>query len=408
MAVLEVFGIAGLILLIGFLGDYLFRKTGIPDILILFIMGALVGPILKIVDVSSLASMAPLLSSLALTVLLFDGGLNLRLREVIAQSPRAVALSIVGVALSIVVTWYFATLFLEWSSLQGALLGCIVGGSSSAIVIPFAKRLKVNSRVTTVLSLESAFSDGLTIVLGIFLIQVLTGTSAGYEIYSVSNSIAGSFSIGAVLGGLFGLAWLKVMRFLRGEMYDDILTLCMVLLLYVGSESVGGNGAISALLFGLILGNGKEISRMLQLKESVEASEIMRKFQSQISFVFRTFFYAYIGMLLFVDNMIFLGYGAVLAFLLVGARFLSVLIVSAGDRDLGANRPILTAMLPRGLAAAILSQLPAINGLPDAGVYSVLTISIIIFSVVICSIGVYYPRSTTATASNSNTAKVVP
>ncbi|MCP8307120.1 MAG: cation:proton antiporter [archaeon] len=90
MDVAQVFILVGIIVIIGFLGSYLFRKTGIPDVIILILLGALVGPVLNLVERSVLISVAPIFAALAITVILFDGGLNLNLYLVLKESPRAV------------------------------------------------------------------------------------------------------------------------------------------------------------------------------------------------------------------------------------------------------------------------------------------------------------------------------
>ncbi|MEM3437980.1 MAG: cation:proton antiporter, partial [Nitrososphaerales archaeon] len=92
MDVASLFILVGIIVIIGFLGSYLFRKTGIPDILILILLGAIVGPVLNLVERSVLISVAPIFAALAIAVILFDGGLNLNLYTVLKESPRAIVL----------------------------------------------------------------------------------------------------------------------------------------------------------------------------------------------------------------------------------------------------------------------------------------------------------------------------
>ena len=77
MDVSLVFTLSGMIIILGFLANYLFRKTKIPDILILLLLGLLLGPTFHVVDPTSLISIAPLFANLALVILLFNGGLNL-------------------------------------------------------------------------------------------------------------------------------------------------------------------------------------------------------------------------------------------------------------------------------------------------------------------------------------------
>ena len=71
--------IAGAIVVIGFLSNYLFERTGFPDMLFLVVLGILVGPVAGFVDATSVVSFAPYLATLALVFILFDGGMTLNI-----------------------------------------------------------------------------------------------------------------------------------------------------------------------------------------------------------------------------------------------------------------------------------------------------------------------------------------
>ena len=90
--------LAGGILVIGFLGDYLFHKTGIPDMLFLIILGMLIGPITGLADANAVTSFAPYLAALGLVFILFDGGMTLNIYRVFSESPRALVLAAVEFA----------------------------------------------------------------------------------------------------------------------------------------------------------------------------------------------------------------------------------------------------------------------------------------------------------------------
>ena len=68
--------VSALIIVIGFLSNYLFERTGLPDMLFLIILGYVVGPLLRLLD-SSVSTLAPYLAALALVFILFDGGSRL-------------------------------------------------------------------------------------------------------------------------------------------------------------------------------------------------------------------------------------------------------------------------------------------------------------------------------------------
>lgn len=385
------FFLAGVILILGFLGDYFFRRFSLPDVLILIALGFFIGPVFNIIDASALAGIAPLFATLALIIILFDAGLNLKLLNTLHNSPRAMVLAFLGVGLSMAATMAFAYIFLGWDIVYGLLLGTIVGGTSSSIVIPMISRTKVHGKISSVLSLESVFTDAITVVVGIALLQLIQSTPTGNEFSLIASGVVGQFSVGAMAGTLAGLIWLKVMNYIRGQL-DDILTLAFVFIMFAIVQFLGGNGAIFALVFGLVLGNGREIAGILNTKP-VEASLIMKKFQNQISFFIRTFFFVYIGLILSVGNLALLAYGIGITVLLLGARYLAVRISSFKDDMMKDHVKIMTTMMPRGLAAAILAQVVSTSGIPNASLYSDLVITVIIASVVIASAGSFVFRN---------------
>ena len=389
MDVASVFILIGIIVIIGFLGSYLFRKTGIPDILILILFGAIVGPVLNLVERSTLVSVAPVFSALAIAVILFDGGLNLNLYTVLKESPRAIVLAFLQFLFSMIATSIFTYFVLRWDILQGFLLGSIIGGTSSSIVIPLINKVNVSGKALTLLSLESTFTDAICIVFTIAFLQFFTKspTEDGFNI--IIRGIVSGFSIGIVIGFISGIVWLRVLSSFIDEPYEDILTVCIALLLFGLSEQVGGNGAITTLIFGLILGNGVKISETLYISHPIEASRIMKKFHSEISFIIRTFFFTYLGAILLFYDLSLILIGIALSFIFLFVRYVAVWISIIKDPILEIDRSLMTIMLPRGLAAAVLSQLIVAYGLNNAELFQDIVLTVIISTVIICTFGIY-------------------
>ncbi len=387
------FAITGIILIIGFLGNYLFKKLYIPDILILIFLGFLLGPIFGIIKYEALTQIVPIFISLALIVILFDGGLNLKLSKVIQNGSRSVFLATFGFITSILITTVFMRVFFSWDLLSSALLGSIIGGTSSSIVIPLITRIEASDVVKTILSLEAVFTDTLVIIVSIALLQLSVQVDSRSVYLTAAKGISSAFSIGIVLGFIAGVFWLGIIKKIRGETYDDILTLAFVFLTYAVVEILGGNGAISALVFGLVLGNGISISKMLKRKEHVEAGGIMLKFNAEISFFIRTFFFVYLGMIVMISDvastLLIIFYATFLAILLLLGRFFVVWVFSHGSSVLiKQNKQLITTMFPRGLSAAVLSQMVIESNIPNASFLSEFVIFIILITTIFSAVGV--------------------
>ncbi len=388
MTATSVLGFIGILLIIGFFADYLFRKISLPDILVLLILGYLIGPLFNIVNPSQIAPASQILSTLALVVILFNGGLDLKFAHVISSAPRALILVILGIvasAASVAVVSYY---LLDWVIMPSLLLGAILAGTSPAIVMPLIKRAKVPTQVSSLLNLESAFNGALVIVIALIILEIMMTGQTGNELSMAGQTIGIKFAVGAAIGMVAGIIWLCILTLIEGEVYDDILTLAIVFVLYFTVEGIEGSGVIFTLVFGLILGNGIEIAKLLRIKRAIEVHELMKKFHSQISFLIKTFFFVYLGLMITFNEPGLILLGVILSLVLLAARFISVLFTSIGSATLLANKGILTVMFPRGLSAAVIAEILVASEVSNSSVYSYLIIVIIVVTVIISAIGI--------------------
>jgi cell volume regulation protein A len=405
VSVIDVFGLIGILLIIGFLADFLFKKTNFPDILILLALGFLIGPVLKIIDPSEIAPYSQLIASLALVVIVFNAGIEFEFSKVISSAPRTLILVVFGVAFSIAaVAAPFHYLF-NWKLLDSILLGTIVGGTSSSIVMPLISRTNVPNQVSSLLSLESVLNSPVVIVIALVLLESTMAGESGIALSTVGIDIVTKFLLGLSIGVIAGLFWLWILTLLQKEDYNDILTLAVVFLLYFAVEKISGSGVIAALVFGLILGNGVGVSKLLKLRRTAEATEIMKKFTTQIYFLIKTFFFIYLGLIITFGDPMLAVVGIVISLILLLVRYIAVLITSIGNRTLLSSRGILTTMLARGESAAVLVQIVVAAGIANAAAYPDMIMAIIITTVILSALGILiYGRENNREGSVSGSA----
>lgn len=366
--------ILGIIMILGFLGNFIFNRTQIPSIVWLLVFGLVLGCIFNVkdgLDPNNLSLISEFFAAVAIAIILFDGGINTDLYQLFRGAPRGLLLSVSGFVLSLVATMIVIVSFayfnvinfsFEKSLVVGFLLGAIVAGTSSPIVIPLACRLKnLQEKTKVVLSIESIITDPLSIV--VFLAGFYMVSTGVLDVGIGLKSLVSTFSVGAVVGTVLGVVWLPVMHKVRKEQFSYVLTLAVVFIVYsltvflVGPEQGGsGAGAVSCLMFGLILGNGKKILKMLNYQGlRYEMEEETKQFHSLVSFLMRTFFFVYLGVMVSFQKIEYILVGV---FVLVGlliVRFLAVNIstIKGGfERD---DKQTMAVMMPRGLAAAILA-----------------------------------------------------
>lgn len=379
----------GAIIVAGFLGNYLFERTRIPDVLLLMLLGVLLGPVLKIADPAFLTPLAPFFGALALVIILFDGGLNLNLFKVLGELAPATLFTLMTFV-GAVLMGTLAAYLMGWSFLHALLLGVILGGTASNFVIAVMPHLSVSTEVKTLLSLESAINDTLTIVGAIALTGMIATNSV--DLQGISNSILGAFTIAAAAGAIAGLVWLRVMTHLQEKAFGYMLTLAVLFMLYAGVESVKANGAIAVLVFGLIMGSSKQLQRILDGNQKpIEFEGALRTFHVEISFFVRTFFFVYLGVILNLSQLTtaVLLVSLVVFFAVLAGRFVAVRAFGIWARHTRPYELLMTLMSPRGLAAAVLAGMPAAMGVVIPYL-SETVFTVLILTNVMATVGIFY------------------
>lgn len=366
----------GAIMVLGFIGNYIFNKTQIPSIVWLLLFGLIVGAIINTYNVEvltpeSLGSISPLVGAIAIVVILFDGGINTDIHQLFRGAPRGLMLTLSSFFLSFIGTM-FLVVFLDVigainitgdSFVIGAVLGAIVGGTSSPIVIPLAYRLKnLQEKTKIVSSIESILTDPLCIVI-VFAIAYMVFVVQEINIGLGIGNLVIIFSVGIVVGVSLGFIWLFFMNKIRKAQFSYVITLAVIFLVYsftaliVGTNQGGeGAGAIACLMFGLVLGNGKKILKMVNYQgRGFEMDDETKHFHSLVSFIIRTFFFVYLGMIVSFYKVDYILIGIMVLVVLLLLRYSAVYLSTYKGGFEKDDMQTLTVMMPRGLAAAILA-----------------------------------------------------
>jgi Na+:H+ antiporter len=385
MGVELAFGIAGGIILIGVLANLVAKKFGVPDIPLLIGLGILLGPFTGIIQTDSLNSIAPTFAALAITVIVFEGGIHLRIARVAAQAGRATILAIGGYLLSVLFVGVAMAGLLGWPLIDGMILGSALGGSSSVVVFSLLKRASPSERAGALLSLESSLTDVPVLVVTLSLIPLVLGTG-NESLLTLSWGIFQSFVIGGIVGVAGGVAWLKMLDKMEDEPYRDIATLGFLLGAYSVASAMNGSGVMCALIIGLIMGNGPEVRKLVRLGENPLVEGVSKRFHEQISFALTTFFFVYLGLFFSLADPTYLLVGGVVSLVLFAARYVAVMVSTAGNSILRMDTWIMTAMFPRGLSNAVMAQVFLTLAFPLAGPLVEVLLSSILWTVIASSL----------------------
>ncbi|MCD6522302.1 MAG: cation:proton antiporter [Candidatus Diapherotrites archaeon] len=383
--------IASVILFIGFIGEIIFKRTNIPDIIWLIIFGIILGLFMNPAQKEIAINLAGPFGAIALMLILFKSGLNMRISKFVKGVPRGLVLSVASFIFSILTTLIFTSL-LKWPLSYGLLLGITVGGTSSSVIAPIITKLKVSDVVKPMLIIESSATDILVVVLGIALIDIIG--KGLVDVYSAVQSVIAAFAIGITMGSLFGIIWFFVLVRIEKEIKSYIVTLAALMFAYVFIEFIGGNGALGALMFGLVLGNKNELRKLIKLPEEATVDKGAKFFYSEIEFFIKTFFFVYLGMLINFARWDLVAYGLILAIAFMIMRYFAAELALFNETLKRYDKRIISVMAGRGLAAAVIAQMPLYmlpSTIPHYEIlkgFTTLVLSVILFTIIFTVIGV--------------------
>ena len=373
---------AGVVIFLGVAGEAFFKKTGIPDVAFLMILGVIIGPVLGIIQPEAVIQVVPYFAALALIIIMFDGGLNLDIKHVVKTAHFSFTLAIFGFILSVLIISVAAHYALGWLWLESILLGSIVGGSSSAIVFGLVRNIKISEKIKSMLSFESALTDILATIVAFILFEaVLIGH---FDLQTLEETLGRAVIVGLVLGFGVGIPWMYVSTKLGNAQHGYMLTLGILFVLFFLANSFGESGALTALVFGLMLGNKNHLAKILRFK--VPKIEIDDPTHNQLTFLVRSFFFVFVGLMASFGQIEYMIFGIIITIIVYfGRTFIGKIILTNKFSRL--DKVVTNSMIPRGLAAAVLATYPVTMGLPNADAYTQIIFWIILSSVIITTIG---------------------
>jgi cell volume regulation protein A len=373
---------AGVTIFLGVAGESFFKRTGIPDIAFLMVLGVIIGPVLGIIQADVVLEIVPYFAALALIIIMFDGGLNLDIKHMMKTAHFSLVLAVLGFILSMVIVTLLAHYGLGWDWLDSILLSSIVGGSSSIIVFGLVRQIHVSEETKSMLSFEAALTDILsTIVAFIMFDAILSGY---FDISLIGVTFGKAVTVGLLLGLGVGIPWMYVTTKLSNAQHSYMLTLGILFVLFFLARSFGESGALTALVFGLMLGNRYRLSRYLKFKlPDISHDDTMH---NQLTFLVRSFFFVFVGLLASFGQIEYIIFGIVATLVIYFGRIF-VTKISLTKKFSQLDRKVTTVMIPRGLAAAVLATFPLTLGLPNGEAYPQIVFFIIMASVIITTIG---------------------
>lgn len=349
------------IFLVGVLGEIIFKRTQIPDVIWLMIMGVFMGPVTGLVPRDFIEEIAPFFGAITLVVVLFDGGIKLNITQLVKAAPRSGLIAVLGffgavlttALLTMVAHW--TKILPDWGWIQALITGAIVGGASSVVIMPAIDQSDVDSDLANTVKLESALTDVLCVV-GAMTLVGLQGSQA-IDRGEVVTTLIASFGMGLGIGVIGGVMWLVLGRLWDTTRHRYPMTLAGLMLLYVVTERMGGSAALGVLTAAITLGNAPLLARRLRLPQGAGLDWEVERFHEVVAFMVKSFFFAFIGLMLYPPwSLIILG--VILAAGLIAIRIPVIQLACRGEKWTPGKRALMTVSMPRGMAAGVLALVP--------------------------------------------------
>lgn len=251
--------LAAVLLVLGILSSKLSARLGLPLLVMFLIVGMLAGEDGLGGIYFDNAQIAHSLGSLALAIILFDGGLQTPITSIKQVWKPASVLATFGVLITTIITGVSAAYILNTSLLYGLLIGAIVGSTDAAAVFSLLRTagIHINTRLKSTLEIESATNDPMAIFLTVGLLEIMTNQiepGSGLIMLFVQQMGVGSL-VGLVCGWL-SIRIINNINLTTSGLYP-VMVAALGLLSFGISANLGGSGFLAIFITGVVIGNSR-------------------------------------------------------------------------------------------------------------------------------------------------------
>jgi cell volume regulation protein A len=358
--------IGSALILVSIVAGTLSSRFGAPLLLVFLVLGMLAGEDgpggLKFNDYDA----TYLVGSIALAVILFDGGLRTRWKDFRGVGAPAAVLATAGVLITAALTGVAARFLLGVPWLEGLLIGSIVASTDAAAVFLLlsARAMRLRERLGAVLEAEAGLNDPMAVLLTVTCVGLILSTDPSLSV-DTATIVAGRFAlqiVGGLLAGLIGgyvlLAALNGLTIASG-LYP-VLAASGALLLFAGAQEIGASGFLAVYIAGLVVGNRRH-----------KATLLINRFHDGLAWLCQIVMFLILGLLITPSSLIpvILPAVAIAAALMFVARPVAVGLSLAAFRYPPREIAFVSWVGLRGAVPIFLGTIPVIAGVDNAETY---------------------------------------
>jgi len=367
---------ASMMVLVGIASSLVARRVGAPLLLVFLALGMLIGedgPGGLVFDDYALTYT---LGSLALAIILFDGGLRTRISRISGALGPAAMLATLGVVITAGLTGLAAIWLLDIGTVPALLLGAIVASTDAAAVffLLHANGLHLQRRIGSTLEVESGSNDPAAVFLTLLLAGWIA-TDGAVSALDMLLRLALQLSVGTVLGVLGGRAIaLALNRLALPSGLHPLMTVSGAIAVFSLTNLLGGSGFLAVYLAGLVVGN-----------RPVRAFANVLSVQDAATWLAQLVMFLVLGLLVTPAELppILLPALGIAAFLMLVARPVAVVLCLLPFRFRRGEVAFVSWVGLRGAVGIFLASIPMLMGLPDASLYFNVAFVVVIVSLLV-------------------------
>ena len=375
------------IAVIGIGSQWLAWKFRFPSILFFLVFGFIAGPLLRFIHPDGLLGelLFPIVS-ISVALILFEGGLTLRIGELKDVGRVVITLILLGAIITWIISSAAAYFILNLDIRISILLGAILVVTGPTVIGPLLSHIRPLKRVGRILKWEGILIDPIGAILAVLVFEAIIAGEISAAGTVVFIGILKTIVIGGVIG--FGMAQLLIFllrKFLIPDFLQESVAFVMVIAAFVVSNTIQSeSGLLTVTLMGLFMDNQKLVS----IKHIIEFKENLRVI------IISSIFILLAARLEISDfQNINLSTIAFLGVLIFVARPVSVFLSTIGSKLNFRERTFISWMAPRGIVAAAVSSVFAFklseSGIPGSEVLVPITFLVIVVTVTVYGITSY-------------------
>jgi len=339
----------------GMLVQVISRHIKMPGIVLLLGAGILLGPdIMGLIHPSTIGEAMPMIVGFAVAVILFEGGMNLRITRIKREQFVIRQLITVGALITAVGGVIASKLIIGWDWRNSILFGVLITVTGPTVITPLLKRLRFRRSVSTVLEAEGVLLDAIGAVLAVVTLEIVLSPS-GLTFFKGFFHIISRLLFGIIIGiggGLCLAFLLKIRRFIP-ETIENVFTLSMVIGLFQISNSISAeSGVVAVTVAGLIVGNTQTAIR-----------RELRNFEEEMTILLIGMLFILLAADVQLSQLTQLGWrGITLVCIIMFILRPITIFVGTWNSNLNLKQKILLSWIaPRGIVAAAIASLFAIE-----------------------------------------------